>query len=249
MAFQAALKEVIRERTTLIIAHRLSTLQDCDKICVLEEGRVQEMGSHAELLQANGRYAKWIRMQQIAQQDGERSQGEQNPGFHARWLDPALARFRQNSPWDLQLELPDGEIHRGVFALRCFPIQHLEKYISIRRAKPSGGVEEIGLISDLREWPEATADWLRDSLERRYVFRAVQRVYSIRKFGHFLSFSAKTSMGRTEFVLRNSAISAHPFGSRGKLLCDVEENVYVIPDVDKMPLPDKELVRRYVHWA
>ena len=53
----AHLKSHGRNRTTLVIAHRLSTVADADEIVVLEEGKVAERGTHAQLLAANGRYA------------------------------------------------------------------------------------------------------------------------------------------------------------------------------------------------
>ncbi|GAB4185699.1 MAG: ABC transporter ATP-binding protein/permease [Thalassobaculales bacterium] len=61
---QASLSEVSRNRTTLMIAHRLSTVVDADKIIVLEDGRIAEQGSHAELLRLGGIYRTlWERQQ------------------------------------------------------------------------------------------------------------------------------------------------------------------------------------------
>ena len=60
---QAALDEVMKNRTTLVIAHRLSTIENADKIIVMEQGRIVEMGNHAELLAKGGHYAKLHKMQ------------------------------------------------------------------------------------------------------------------------------------------------------------------------------------------
>jgi ATP-binding cassette, subfamily B, bacterial len=60
---QEALARVSRRRTTLIIAHRLSTVVDADRIVVLREGRVAEQGRHAELLARGGYYASLVEKQ------------------------------------------------------------------------------------------------------------------------------------------------------------------------------------------
>jgi ATP-binding cassette subfamily B protein len=64
---QASLREVARDRTTLVIAHRLSTVIDADEILVLDDGRVVERGTHAALLERGGRYADmWAKQQEAA---------------------------------------------------------------------------------------------------------------------------------------------------------------------------------------
>jgi subfamily B ATP-binding cassette protein MsbA len=60
---QAALAEVMRHRTTLVIAHRLSTVEKADQIVVLDRGRVVEQGRHVELLARAGHYASLYRLQ------------------------------------------------------------------------------------------------------------------------------------------------------------------------------------------
>jgi subfamily B ATP-binding cassette protein MsbA len=60
---QAALSELMRKRTTLVIAHRLSTVEHADKIIVLEKGRIVEMGKHADLLAQDAAYTRLYKMQ------------------------------------------------------------------------------------------------------------------------------------------------------------------------------------------
>ncbi len=60
---QQALLELLRDRTTLVIAHRLSTIESADRILVLDDGRLVESGTHAELLARGGIYAALHRMQ------------------------------------------------------------------------------------------------------------------------------------------------------------------------------------------
>ena len=60
---QTALEELMHHRTTLVIAHRLATVLSCDRIMVMDQGRIVEQGTHASLVAANGLYARLARLQ------------------------------------------------------------------------------------------------------------------------------------------------------------------------------------------
>jgi ABC-type multidrug transport system fused ATPase/permease subunit len=62
---QDALESLMKNRTTLVIAHRLSTVKTADEICVLHEGKIAERGKHADLLALNGVYKKLVDMQAV----------------------------------------------------------------------------------------------------------------------------------------------------------------------------------------
>jgi subfamily B ATP-binding cassette protein MsbA len=61
-AVQDALVALMQDRTTLVIAHRLSTVRHADRIVVMEAGEIVEMGTHTDLLQLNGAYARLYSM-------------------------------------------------------------------------------------------------------------------------------------------------------------------------------------------
>jgi ATP-binding cassette subfamily B protein len=76
-AIQAELERIAQGRTTLVIAHRLSTVMDADEILVLSHGRIAERGTHTQLLEAEGEYSRmWALQQQAAQAEAVTEQAD-----------------------------------------------------------------------------------------------------------------------------------------------------------------------------
>lgn len=63
---QNALNRLMKGRTTLIIAHRLSTVQNAHQIALCSDGKIAELGTHSELLNQNGQYASLVGTQRLA---------------------------------------------------------------------------------------------------------------------------------------------------------------------------------------
>ncbi|KAK4286054.1 hypothetical protein QN277_002665 [Acacia crassicarpa] len=103
---QAAIDQASKGRTTIIIAHRLTTIQYAHSIAVLQEGRVIESGTHNELMQMNdgtgGEYARMVKLQQVTTQDEEfrnsNLQTEARNLRHKMSVAPSPASIRSSTP-------------------------------------------------------------------------------------------------------------------------------------------------------
>jgi hypothetical protein len=221
---------------------------------------------------ADGRYARWVRIQQgkagISEAEGSEPGAERETarrareararveagglppleGHAPRWLRPDRDLFVRGPHGELRLTIPGEGDYRGIFVLRCFPVQHPERYLSVRYVNGAGRVQELGLIRSLAEWEQGVRQLVRESLSRRYFFHTIEKLHSVRKFSQFLQFSARTDLGDVEFIMRQSAEHAQDYGQTGKLLMDVEDNLYVLPDLRGLTRAERTMLDRHIYW-
>jgi ATP-binding cassette subfamily B protein len=289
-AIQDALSLLSRGRTTLAIAHRLSTLRHADRILVLDRGKLIEEGTHLELLDRGGTYAKLVRIQThvapeatidgLARADqgavgqpeppngaGRRTapspkglpeawtawqgQAEARPlraaAFGPRWLGPHNCRLRAGAYEVLEADI-EGQVYAGVRAVLALPVTHPRGFVSLRYADADGGEEEVGMVRALEEWPAAEQALLEQALAQQYFIRSITGIESIEHQYGLLTFRVQTDRGPARFVMRHSQGQAQDYGPRGKLLVDVDDNRYVVGDVQALPRRQQTLFRQHIYW-
>jgi ATP-binding cassette subfamily B protein len=262
-AIQEALAVLVRGRTTIAIAHRLSTLRNADRILAFDRGRLVEQGTHAELLATDGVYARLVKIQtQVTKQPtvdtllAEQESAAADPPLESpvataasiAWLEPTRHHFTVGAQERIDLKSPDGATASSIFIIRTFPATHPDEYLSVRGWDEHGDEVEVGMIRRLDDWPEVDQSVIRTALQRRSLIREVRRVHEVRLVHGYLDFDVESDVGRRCFTARWTQSQAFDFGNGGKMLVDTDENRWVVPRVDDLPAADRERFLHYVYW-
>ncbi len=263
---QQALATLVRGRTTIAIAHRLSTLHAADRILAFDRGRLVEQGSQAELLAADGLYARLVRIQthgmrqptvdtlldegQLDHQAAEKAAGGRSPPEIA-WLTPVRHAFRRGPHGRIELwdrNAGTARLAAGLCVVPTFPATHPEAFLSLRGWTDDGEERELGIVRSLTDWPVDAIEVIREAMLRRTLVRTIRQIHDLRLSHGYLDFEVETDAGRGCFTIRWTQSQAVDFGPDGKLLIDVEDNRWVVPRIDDLSRTDRERFLEYIYW-
>ena len=218
---QLALENLIRGRTTIAIAHRLSTLRRADRLVVIERGRITEVGPH----------------QRIAPEQRHLRPAVSRPGRHGGGANdmttrhpPAVPSFRlERDAWG-QLILTDAEGRHqvGVGPVRAFPVTDPEHWLSICDAEG----HEILCIENLAALPSDLREILDAELARREFIPIITRILSATP-EEPSQWSVETDRGPTTFQI-NSEDNVRRIEPHQASVLDSHGIRYLIPDYRRL---------------
>jgi len=268
---QDALFALCRGRTTIVIAHRLSTLRNSDRIFVMDGGELREVGTHYELMARDGLYARLVRLQTQLTREGpsvdrlreehdwlamqraaERSRGLRSaPEFKGvRFLEPGELTFGYDGhgfPTVAVDELDGREVRMRAF--RALPVSNEDCYISIGYQTQRGRIREIGVLPDVRALDKLDRECLETSLRVRYFVYRVTRITRLTEDLGVLLWEVATDRGPKHFSIGRDHSLVGPWGTHGRVVRDMADNRYVIPDMRELDPISRSAFNRLVYWC
>ncbi|HEY0464883.1 MAG TPA: DUF1854 domain-containing protein [Polyangiaceae bacterium] len=241
---QAALDNVVQGRTTIAIAHRLSTLRKADLLIVLKNGRVAEMGSASELLAKDGEYAQLWRAQSTAQSSEASSERvDEAPSDAAHEPVPLF------EPSTLELTLdedgrlwarPPGATRLLVFARRAFPLSAPDSYVSLVDEHHF----ERACFVTLDVLPQAAREVLLRALEKSEFLPVIQQIREITQEATLSRWQVDTDRGPRQFIV-DQEDHVRPLEDGRHLISDSHGMRYLVPVAGELDLLSRKLLARF----
>lgn len=247
---QRALDNVVQGRTTIAIAHRLSTLRKAHKLVVLNQGRLAELGTHAQLLAKEGEYAKLYQaqMQSVLGRAGAQSaigsdEFETLDAEQYQLLDPrrALGDLVPMGNGRGEFELFVAGKPQRVHPVRCFPLTDPRAWISLVDERG----REITTIPDLGELAAAQRTLIETALDEREFVPAVTAIDRILVTPANALWHVRTNRGQTRFALGHED-HVRALGKGRFVISDIHGMRYVVNDMNQLDVRSRRLLSRYL---
>ena len=270
---QKALESLSLGRTTIAVAHRLSTLRNCDRIIVFEEGLIREQGTHEELLAMKGIYKKLVDIQTQLTSDRDSVDGLKDletlekaeevketvakvkkervapgPVPRIRYLDAKSLHIHALDVGGIHVEYK-GEEYNHVHARRCFPVLSPSEFVALWTGASALEHHEIGMIRRLKEVSPSSLMAVQHELSKRYFIHYIHKINAITEELGFLSWNVETDKGHMEFMTRRWDRSTVAEGGRnGRIILDLDYNRYEIENLNDLDAPSRAIFDKYIYW-
>ena len=238
---QRALDNVVAGRTTIAIAHRLSTLAKADLLLVLKDGKVVETGTHLELLARGGEYAKLQRAQRQSAASAEIADPppgaeEEEPELETR---APIASTEVRLSWSTETDTLSLETELGpvaVSARRCFPLSEPDHFISLVDARG----HELACIERPSQLSGTGQQALALALEAYELLPRVEQIQSLREHATQSTWRVQTDRGVRDFVVeQEDHIRRLPDGRH--LITDADGMRYLMPRLEQLDPKSRRL--------